>query len=831
VTSLRVRLLGEPLVEGREEKELGSRKARTLLKVLALAHGAPVPVDHLVDVLWPGPLPARPADEVAVLVSRLRAALGAERLVRRDAGYALAADWIDVDEVVGRADAAAARLADRDPAAARAEAEAGLALVRAEPAAGEDGPWVTAARRELAGVVASLRATAVAAAAEAGDHRAAQRHAEAALAVDPYDEVALRALLRAHIALGRPAAALAAYAEARGRLAEDLGVPPSAATEALHDAIVLEAEGGAGPVAGRAGPAPAGRAAPTERSAPPPVLPDPSAVRARVARLGPDAEATVLAGAVLGGELDVELLAALVGVSPAEVVAHLDLAAAQHLLAEDGGATRFADEGERQALAGAVSSTRARWLHANAVRVLGTRPRRDPLVLAGHARQAGDAPTAAAALADAAAGAASDRDLARAEALLDDAVALDATAAVHLARARVRLARGGLAAAQHDVARALELGGGTEAFEVAGWVAYYRRDEAAARRYAEEGAARATDPAVRAGCLALAGRSRHSAGALPAAADDLEAAAGGPPPVRATGQVWLGALRVHQGRLAEAEDLAARGLVDPHAVTHPFAPLHARFALVLAQGLRGRLAEAFAAVDAMAADVEALGERARRFLPVAANCRGWMLRAIGRTAEADEANQAAVELAAAVGFAEPANHARLDLVDGRLRAGDLHGAQAGLDEVAATIVEPGTMLWHQRQRLAWLRGRVDLRRGDPTGAAEAAAWLVADAAERGAGRYEVLGRVLGLAADALEDGRSPDPDAVRPLLARLDEVAVPDGWLLTAELAAASGAAQWWAEARQRVEVLAARAGAVPGGDPAATAAALDAALSRVRTG
>ncbi|MBA2279953.1 MAG: winged helix-turn-helix domain-containing protein, partial [Acidimicrobiia bacterium] len=96
---MRVRVLGGLSVDGVPERELGSRKGRTLLKVLALARGAPVTVDRLAEVLWGDRQPARPADQVGVLVSRLRGVLGAERLPRADAGYALVTEWLDVDEL------------------------------------------------------------------------------------------------------------------------------------------------------------------------------------------------------------------------------------------------------------------------------------------------------------------------------------------------------------------------------------------------------------------------------------------------------------------------------------------------------------------------------------------------------------------------------------------------------------------------------------------------------------------------------------------------------------------------------------------------------------
>ncbi|MGH9281385.1 MAG: AfsR/SARP family transcriptional regulator, partial [Acidimicrobiales bacterium] len=117
---MRVRLLGGFEVEGFSERDLGSRKGRTLLKVLALARGAPVTVDRLADALWGDEPPSRPSDQVGVLVSRLRRVVGAERIARTDQGYALSVDWLDVPELASLADTAAAALAGRRVGVARA---------------------------------------------------------------------------------------------------------------------------------------------------------------------------------------------------------------------------------------------------------------------------------------------------------------------------------------------------------------------------------------------------------------------------------------------------------------------------------------------------------------------------------------------------------------------------------------------------------------------------------------------------------------------------------------------------------------------------------------
>ena len=59
---------GVPLPDG----ELGSRKARTLLKLLAVERARLLAVDQIAEVLWAGNPPQEPMQHVATLVSRLR---------------------------------------------------------------------------------------------------------------------------------------------------------------------------------------------------------------------------------------------------------------------------------------------------------------------------------------------------------------------------------------------------------------------------------------------------------------------------------------------------------------------------------------------------------------------------------------------------------------------------------------------------------------------------------------------------------------------------------------------------------------------------------------
>src|SRR5260370_23005813 len=97
--SLAVRVLGDFGVDGVEPQALGSGKARLALKLLALGDGQAVPSAVLTDALWGDTPPARPDDQLAVLVSRLRAVLGRDRIDHRDGGYLLRCDWLDAAEL------------------------------------------------------------------------------------------------------------------------------------------------------------------------------------------------------------------------------------------------------------------------------------------------------------------------------------------------------------------------------------------------------------------------------------------------------------------------------------------------------------------------------------------------------------------------------------------------------------------------------------------------------------------------------------------------------------------------------------------------------------
>lgn len=1039
MAQLRIRVLGGLTVEGLDEREIGSRKGRTLLKVLAVARGSPVTTERIADVLWGDEQPSRPVDQVGVLVSRLRAVLGPDRLPRADAGYAVRFDWLDLTELEARVDDAERRHRAAQAAGARAAAHAALTLVRGPLLPDEDGEWIGLERAAVEALVRRARLVLAEAALVGGEHGTAVDSAEALLGLDPYDERGLRVLMRAHAAAGRPASALAAYARVRARLGEDLGVVPAAETESLHDALVrgqpadeAPARPGPGRSAGRsqtATPAPlvgreaelaviagelaraagggtalviaegdagmgktallaavaagaagdgctvvecdaagvggtlplqpildgladalrargpeataemlgadAGRLEPLlgwRTAADPSVttvfgdaaagrlllfgallttfqrlageapllitvddlhradaatlewvqfalrrgrrlavlaacrppapglsgarrlvlgLLEPSAAEAlvgveragelyersggnplflvelarsgstlpatirdsigsRVEFLGEPAAETVRTAAVLGPGVDLDLLSRLLGRSVGALIDDADRCVSAGLLAERGDSYEFRHDLVREALEYEVSAARRAFMHREAARLLAARPGADPQAVAWHARRGGDAEVAAAALVSAASHAADRFEHDEAERLLSDAVDLADGPAVRLARARLRLARWDLDGGAADAERARDLGAGPAALEVAGWIAYYRRDHDGAQRYADEGAERAPDATLRASCLALAGRTRHSRGRLAEAEPRLvEAAQCAVAEVRGVAQAWLSALRAHQGNAAEAVELAERALLEPQRLGHPFARFHAEFARALALGMQGRTAAVLAAVDTLETDAGRAGAQGARFIPMALTVRAWPLRLAGRTTEAAEVLARAMELcpAGAGGTAEPRHVAMLDLVELHLRTGDVDGAHRRLDDARAAVAGwDGTMAWRAGQRVRLLGAEVALAEGDADGAGAAAASVAGAAHATGNARYVLFAECLGARAAAAA-GRPVDAGAVDATLRGLEPRAGLEAWLLTAELAASCGVDRWWADAERRAAAFVAAAG------------------------
>jgi DNA-binding SARP family transcriptional activator/tetratricopeptide (TPR) repeat protein len=235
---------GTELTDG----EIGSRKSRTLLKLLAVERPALVAIDRITEVLWPGGPPAAPEQNVATLVSRLRGMLGADLIQGGRGGYRLAGGLgiaVDLDAAAGFCGQAESKLATA-AAVALAAAERGAELLAAGTALADEpyATWADPARDQVRDLLRRLRLVAAEAALATGDPRLAAGYAAAAMTADPLDEAAHRWYMSAAAAAGEQAKALAAYASLRLRLRDELGVDPALPTRELHLAILREQDRG-----------------------------------------------------------------------------------------------------------------------------------------------------------------------------------------------------------------------------------------------------------------------------------------------------------------------------------------------------------------------------------------------------------------------------------------------------------------------------------------------------------------------------------------------------------------------------------------------------------
>jgi tetratricopeptide (TPR) repeat protein len=145
---------------------------------------------------------------------------------------------VDLDEAAMLLAEAASRAEAGEPVLAASAGRRALDLLGTQPALPDEGDaeWVLAVRREADALRRRVRHVLATTLTPAE----AARVAADSVAADPLDEQAVRDLMRAAVADGRPSAALAAYDALAARLREDLGTDPDRATSALHVAVLRE---------------------------------------------------------------------------------------------------------------------------------------------------------------------------------------------------------------------------------------------------------------------------------------------------------------------------------------------------------------------------------------------------------------------------------------------------------------------------------------------------------------------------------------------------------------------------------------------------------------
>lgn len=240
------RMLGavEAYAHGRRI-DLGPRRQRFVLAVLALEVGREVPVDRLVRLAWPVSPPQTASHAIRVVVSRLRAVLMAAdaarqgvRLLTQGAGYLLGARPADIDVHRFRELVRQARAATDDLARISLFDQA-LGLWRG-PALSGSAP--DGSRDQLCQPLEEARLAALEDRVEAGLRLG--RHAELIEELVeltgrfPLRERLVRQIMLAYYRSGRPSDALGAYHRTRGLLAREFGIDPGAELRQTELAIL-----------------------------------------------------------------------------------------------------------------------------------------------------------------------------------------------------------------------------------------------------------------------------------------------------------------------------------------------------------------------------------------------------------------------------------------------------------------------------------------------------------------------------------------------------------------------------------------------------------------
>ena len=243
---LEVQLLGPLRVRRMDGSDVDRHEWRTgkttdLLRLLALSAGSPVPVETILDALWPGTDRAKGLASLRTAACHIRRAVRHNCIARSYAGLTLVGASVDV--------LAFDRLADRARRLVGAQRWIDVITVTrdAEVVYGGDldahdasVPAFDEARVTLRGVRLRMLLDAAEAALELALFEDAVEFANAAVEIDAFSERAYRALISGHAGAGETYRAQAAYARCREALADELGVDPSPQTRELHRLSVVE---------------------------------------------------------------------------------------------------------------------------------------------------------------------------------------------------------------------------------------------------------------------------------------------------------------------------------------------------------------------------------------------------------------------------------------------------------------------------------------------------------------------------------------------------------------------------------------------------------------
>ncbi len=231
---LRFGVLG-PLEVWRDGSRLavpGGRRASVLAALLVHA-GRAVEADALVEAAWGEQLPVEPRPALYTVISRLRGLLGEGSIGPDPAGYRIEVAPAGLDS--RRFEDLCRRAREVGPERAARLLDEALSLWRGKAYAEfADRGFAEVEAQRLELLRLDAREERARTALDLDDPADAVRRLEGLLAEEPYREQAVSLLLTALERCGRTAAALARYQEHRRRLADELGLDPAPAVQALH---------------------------------------------------------------------------------------------------------------------------------------------------------------------------------------------------------------------------------------------------------------------------------------------------------------------------------------------------------------------------------------------------------------------------------------------------------------------------------------------------------------------------------------------------------------------------------------------------------------------
>jgi SARP family transcriptional regulator, regulator of embCAB operon len=248
-TGAKIQLCGRFVAElygSRVEGALPGRRGRAVFAYLVLRRDRPVPRDELLMAGWGEDAPMEAGNPLSVLLSKLRYALGPERVRgRTEIELVLPqATFVDAEAALEGAHRAESHIAEGRWAEAWGPAGIAYHIATRPFLTGLEGTWVDDWRRRLEEVRVRGLECFVAASLGLGGPALAQAEERAKMLTQlaPYRETGYCLLMEALERRGNVAEALRTYERLRVLLGQELGVAPSPPVQAVRARLMQESD-------------------------------------------------------------------------------------------------------------------------------------------------------------------------------------------------------------------------------------------------------------------------------------------------------------------------------------------------------------------------------------------------------------------------------------------------------------------------------------------------------------------------------------------------------------------------------------------------------------